>query len=127
MKTLLALLFVALLGGAASAFTPTQTVTITGTFQDNSHDEDGFWVYRCATPNCIPNQPVGSTLPANTTTFTDTIRGDPGNVTYTYGVSSFHLGGESVKTIGSITTGPVPYTPPPPSACRPRWSWRCRR
>lgn len=98
----------------APAATLVQTVTVRGTFVDNSNNEEGFWVWRCKGAGCVPNVLVATLVPGDID-FADTISGDRGSQTYVYGVSSFNLFGESRKTVATYTS-PSCY----------RWYSRCR-
>ncbi|MRR09153.1 DUF2341 domain-containing protein, partial [bacterium] len=74
---------------APSGFTATRSteVQINLAWTDTTSDETGFRVYRCAGAGCSVFSKVGSDLPANTTTFSDT--GLTPGTSYTYKVAAF--------------------------------------
>lgn len=106
----LALLYIVATVAIVLSATPTQTVTISGTFTDNADNEQGFRVYRCAGAGCVPAAVVG-TLPVNSSGFVDTIIGDQGGQTYVYAVSAFNEAGESAKLLGTVITPQIIVIP----------------
>lgn len=105
----------ALSANALAATIPLQTVNVEFVFTDNSNNEDGFRVYRCAGIGCIPTVEI-KTLPANTTTFSDTILGDVGAASYTYAVSAYNSAGESAsRATATIVTPAIIEIPSAPA------------
>lgn len=95
------------------AATPTQTVNVQGMFTDNSNNETGFHLYRCAGQGCDPTIRV-TTLPANSTSFTDILVNDPGGQVYVYGLSAFNDAGESTKSTAVYTSPMIVVIPNAP-------------
>lgn len=87
---------------AVYAATPTQTISVQVAWTDNSANEDGFRLYRCAGVNCNLI-PVG-TFAANTVQAVDIIQGDTGSQVYTYGLTAFNSVGESPRATAVFTT-----------------------
>ncbi len=84
---------------------------------DNSNNEDGFNVYRCTgdAVACLAGvfTKIASTA-ANVTTYSDTTVSP--STTYTYHVTAFNAGGESLPSNNATATTPAPPPPPnPPS------------
>lgn len=104
-------LFLALLGANdAFAQLPTQTVQVRLDFQDNSDNEDGFYVYRCFGVGCIPTERVSTMAPRPGTgpvMNTEWITNDPGGRTVGYAVSAFNSVGESAKSATAYVVTPT--------------------
>ena len=118
LKLAVLLLSLSLAGLSEAATIPLQDVTVEFSFTDNSNapydSEDGFYVYRCAGVGCAPTTVIMS-LPANTTKFMDTIMGDVGGASYTYGVSAFNKTGESGKATLVVVTPAILVVPSAPT------------
>lgn len=109
-----ALVGISISAAAQASTIPTQTVQVEVTFNDLSDNEDGFRVYRCAGVGCVPTAEIKA-LPANTTTFTDTITNDVGGASHTYGVSAYKGTAESAKATATILTPAILIVPNAPS------------
>jgi hypothetical protein len=80
---------------------------------DNSNNEDGFRIERCAGAGCVDFAPIGSTG-AGAMSFANT--GLSANTTYRYRVLAFNAGGTSNYSLEAEATTPAASTPlAPPS------------
>lgn len=114
MKRILFALFCLLLAAPAYAVV-TQTVTVHLSWVDNSDNEDGFKIFHCQGAGCTNFVQVGS-VAANVTTYTDSISGDTGNLTYSYQLKAFNSAGDSAPSnTASITSPAIIVIPGAPS------------
>lgn len=93
MKRLLPILiFLAVWMLALPAWSATQDLRLTTTWQDNSDNETGFNIYLKVGTGAYS---LVNTVAPGVTTYSTDILGDPGNVTYCFQETAFNSAGES--------------------------------